>query len=93
MPLVEGERDYPHDYREMRGLFLEHIEDGLYRRKGAWRLGGEYSAKGFDAEHYKAARMWWAKGAERLANRTTAGLDKEEYACLWDGEAYVLKII
>lgn len=93
MPLVDGERDHPYDYPEMQGLFLERVEDGVYRRKGAWRIGGEYSAEGLGAEHYKVARMWWAKGTERLRDRITAGLDQGEFACLWDGEAYVLEII
>ncbi|KAK7177750.1 heterokaryon incompatibility protein [Paraphaeosphaeria sporulosa] len=93
VPLVDGERDYPYDYPEMRGLFLERVEDGIYRRKGAWRIGGEFSADGLGAEHYKVARMWWAKGAQRSTDRITAGLDQGEFACLWDGEAYIVKII
>lgn len=93
IPLVDGEDDYPNDYPEMRGLILEYVEDGIYRRKGAWRIGGEYSPKGLGAEHYKVARMWWSKGADRVLDRAASGLDKEEYAGLWDGEAYVVKII
>ena len=95
MPLLEGEDEYPNDYPEMRGIFLERIEDGIYRRKGAWRIGGEYSAEGntIGPDHYKVAKMYWAKGAQRSTDRITAGLDEEEFASLWDGEAYVLKII
>jgi hypothetical protein len=92
MPLVDGAKENPNDYPEMRGLILEHVEDGVYRRNGAWRVGGKYSDSGF-AEHKKVARMWRAKGADRIADRTAAGLDEGEFASLWDGEAYVLKII
>lgn len=77
----------------MQGLILERVENGIYCRKGAWRIGGEYSAEGLGAEHSKVARMWWAKEAERLVHRTLAGLDEKEFLSLWDGEAYFLKII
>jgi hypothetical protein len=93
MPLLAGEDEYPNDYPEVRGLFLEHVEDGTYRRKGAWRIGGAYSTEGLGADAGKVTRMWHATGAERSADRSTAGLDEGEFACLWDGEAYILKII
>jgi len=93
MPLVDGVQEYPNDYSEMRGLFPEHVEDGVYRRKGAWCVGGDYSNSGFEEDYNKVARMWRAKGANRIADRTAAGLDEGEFASLWDGEAYVLKII
>jgi hypothetical protein len=95
MPLLEGEDEYPKDYPEMRGVFLERIEDGIYRRKGAWRIGGEYSAGSntIGPDYHKVAKMYRAEGVKRSADRITAGLDEEEFASLWDGEAYVLKII
>jgi hypothetical protein len=93
MPLLEGEAEYPNDYPEMRGLFLERVEDGVYRRKGAWRIGGSYSAEGLGADAWKVIRMWHATGPERSADRSKAGLDEGEFAGLWDGEAYILKII
>ncbi|KAG9197096.1 hypothetical protein G6514_002460 [Epicoccum nigrum] len=93
MPLVEGEEEHPNDYPEMRGLFLERVDDEIYRRKGAWRIGGEYSAEGLGAEHYKVARMWFTRGAARLTDRIAAGLDGREFAGLWDGDAYTVKII
>jgi hypothetical protein len=93
MPLVEGEEEHPNDYPEMRGLFLERVDDETYRRKGAWRIGGGYSAEGLGADHYKVARMWFTRGAERLTDRIAAGLDRKEFACLWDGDAYTVKII
>jgi hypothetical protein len=93
MRLVDGERDYTFDYTEMRGLFFERDNDVLDRIKGAWRKGREVSADGLGADHYKVARMWRAKGPQRSADEITAGLDKAESACLWDGEAYPVNTI
>ncbi|KAF1970944.1 HET-domain-containing protein [Bimuria novae-zelandiae CBS 107.79] len=92
IPVAEGLRSYPYDYPELRGLFLERVEDGVYRRKGAWRIGGQYSQQGFE-EITKVTRACCAKGKERLALRSELGLDDEEFASLWDGEVYIVKII
>jgi hypothetical protein len=92
MPLIDGVQEYPNDYPEMRGLILEHVEDGVYRRKGAWGMSGRYSHSGF-ADHEKVARMWRAKGADRIADKTVAGLDEGEFTSVWDDEVSVLKII
>ncbi|KAL5371193.1 hypothetical protein DPSP01_014433 [Paraphaeosphaeria sporulosa] len=92
IPLAAGMRNYPNDYPELRGLFLEHVEDKIYRRKGAWRIGGQYSDQGFD-EINRVTRVWEAKGANRLSMKSEFGLDVGKYACLWDGEAYVVTII
>ncbi|KAL3424120.1 hypothetical protein PVAG01_03401 [Phlyctema vagabunda] len=92
LPLVHGIRSYPSDYPEFRGLFLDYVEDGVYRRKGAWRVGGRYSNAGFEDAN-KIARVWHTKGADRIAHRTAAGLDEGEFASLWNGDAYVVKIV
>jgi hypothetical protein len=68
------------------GLLLELVEAGVYRRKGAWTRVG-------DEDYNKLTQIWPAKGADRIANRAAGGLDEGEFASLWDGEAYVLKII
>jgi hypothetical protein len=77
----------------MAGIFLELVEDGVYRRKGAWRIAGGELWDPRPEGYNKATRMWHARGAERIADRAAAGLDAEEFASLWDGEAYVVKII
>ncbi|KAF2450898.1 HET-domain-containing protein [Karstenula rhodostoma CBS 690.94] len=92
IPLASGIQDYPNDYPELRGLFLEHVEDRVYRRKGTWRIGGQYSDQGFD-EINKVDWLWQAEKADRLSIRSECGLDEGKYACLWDGEAYNVTII
>lgn len=91
MPLLEGAREYPDDYFEMRGLFLERVELGTYRRKGTWRIGGENHLSG--DEGYSKVVVVGSRSLDRTAFRTECGLDQEEYASLWDGDAYILKII
>ena len=90
MPLVEGGKEYPDNYPEMRGLFLELVNDGTYRKKGAWRMGGN-PAGDSGADYYKIARMWFTRGAARLTDRTAVGLDEKVFPSLWDGEAYTAK--
>ncbi|KAK9770033.1 putative HET-domain-containing protein [Seiridium cardinale] len=90
MPLAIGERDYPNDCPEMRGLFIEYVEDGVYRRKGAWRMGGEYSALGSQDLHNKVISCWRAKSVERTLDRTVTGLNQGELASLWDEAADVI---
>lgn len=92
IPVVTGIPNYPKDYPELRGLFVEHVEDSVYRRKGTWRIGGRYSDQGFD-EITRINRVWQAEKADRLAMRSECGLDVGNYTCLWDGEAYNVTII
>jgi hypothetical protein len=88
MPLLVGEDVH---YNQMGGIFLEFVEDGVYRRKGAWIVGDENGNVSDDCN--KLTQIWRARGADRIANRAAGGLDEGEFASLWDGEAYVLKII
>jgi hypothetical protein len=76
----------------MGGLLLELVEAGVYRRKGAWTVRIRYGSVG-DEDYNKLTQIWRAKGADTIANRAAGGLDEGEFASLWDGEAYVLKII
>lgn len=93
MPPLEGQDEYPNNYLGMKGLFLERINDGIYRRKSAWRIAGEYSTEGLGADHCKVTHMWWVRGEERRADGMTASLHKGEFASLWNGEACSLKRI
>jgi hypothetical protein len=100
MPLVDCKffRDVPvmkffRGVPAIGGVCLEFVEDGVYRRKGAWKTAGGRPWNPRPEDYNKATRMWQARGADREADRTAAGLDKGEFASLWDGEAYVLKII
>jgi hypothetical protein len=93
MPLIRGTDEPPDDYEEMRGLFLEKVNDGVYRRKGAWRVGGYYSKPEIYRIMAKMINMYWAEQAEKEAYREAAGLNEGEFASLWDGKAYILKLI
>lgn len=92
MPLAIGERDYPYDYSEMRGLFLDPVADGVYRRKGAWRIGGEYVTSRLNNVHSEMMSSWRLRG-EGDIDKATVGLDVKDFASLRDGTAYVVKII